>query len=256
MNKLFSYNKPDKYEKYCGIKHIRRAWCFDKKLDPTFYSTRNYDLDLLEPIYTQGYRDPSFRDETIEETFNRIVNLPVDKSENVQRFKWFNANVDMRCGKVLDIGSGFGVWPYILNKVGWNVECIEPNEDSCNFIRDHLNIPCSNEFFYGHVDHPYDIISIIHVLEHIVDPHDFLQKVMGCLEWGGKLFIEVPDAVEFTYLPKDHDEFNSCHIWFFSADSLLRMLNDCNINVIHLHRPYYKDRKLSRIQVICDRRKR
>lgn len=255
MSEIFSYNKPDKYEEYCGITNVDRKWWYDGNGD-FYYALRNYKVRQLDPIYTKGYRDPKFRKETIQETFERIATLPIDKSENRKRFSWFNANINFQRGKVLDIGSGFGVWPHLLKVAGWDVECVEPNEDSARFINNELHIPCRNEFFSPDMDRTYDVVSIVHVLEHISTPRQFIRKVVKCLKPEGKLFVEVPDAVEFRYLPRDHDEFNSCHVWFFTASYLCRLFDKLDLDVTHLHRPYYKDRKLSRIQVICERNKR
>lgn len=247
----FTYDKPDKYEEYCGIEEVKREWVYGRL--GLWFQRRNYSLDLLDSVYTDGYRDKAFRDESISEIFDRIACLPPKKSENKQRLKWFLSYI--KKGSVLDIGSGFGIWPYSLRGKGFDVVCVEPNKESADFIQYKLGIDCIEAFFEGGLVEKFDIVSMVHVLEHIENTAEFLSRAVNCLKPNGKLFVEVPDAIEFEYLPDDHDEFNSCHIWFFSTISLIDEIESfTGMKVIHVNRPYYKDRKLSRIQVICEPR--
>jgi 2-polyprenyl-3-methyl-5-hydroxy-6-metoxy-1,4-benzoquinol methylase len=92
---------------------------------------------------------------------------------------------------------------------------------------------------------------MIHILEHVADPDGFLYLAKECLMPKGKLYVEVPDAVEFDYLPETHDEFNSCHVHFFDAPTLYKLVEAAGFRVEDIHRVRYKKRDLSRILVLA-----
>jgi len=60
---VFRYDEPDKYEKWMGLGHIKRAW---KKCECGMYQQdRNYPVEFLEKIYEDGYRDVDFRKDAL-----------------------------------------------------------------------------------------------------------------------------------------------------------------------------------------------
>ena len=245
---VFSYHEPDKYEKWCGIEDVFRNWM--KCKCGHYQSRRNYSVEKLNKIYRDGYRSKSFRGETIRVSFNRVAYLPDVQREAHRRLMYF-----ITCGvteqdTILDFGSGFGIWPYELVKNGYDkIVCTEINKDSLNFINKDLSIKCVEVY-----DGPkVDVISLIHVLEHFEDPIKFIIGITEYLKPDGKLFIEVPDAFEFGYLPKEHDEFNSCHIHFFDGKSLFQALHNAGFRMTDFHRECYFDRNLTRIMAMAER---
>jgi len=246
---VFAYDKPDKYESWVGIHDdlLARWW---EKCGCGFYrSYRNYPLADLQKIYNEGYRNEKFRGETIRQAYEKMMSLPPEKSENFQRFRWFIRNISQKTGcSILDIGSGLGVWPDVLNKAGYDVWCMETNKESLEFIRHELKIKCVDELpSYA----KFDIITCLHVLEHIEDPKSFLASIKGMMKSDSELFIEVPDAAEFGYLKEDNNEFSSDHVYFFDLSTLNRLLESCGFEIIHAYRPFYKERQLSRVLTIA-----
>ena len=252
LNTIFSYASADKYEKYCKLKGHIRFW--QQCENCGFYQAwHTYDTENLDYVYVNGYRDTGFRHESIKDVFVKISNLPNSESENHYRTQWFRNHIGFGNGQVLDIGSGFGIWPWSLNNMSWNVECIEPNKESVDFINTVLGIKCYPGFFNSCLEKKWDVISVVHVLEHIRNIDSFLHRIWTGLKDAGRLFIEVPDACEFNYLPKGHDEFNSCHLWFFELATLERLLKRNGFEIEHAHRVFYPKRKLSRIMMLCSK---
>lgn len=248
---IFTYDKPDRYEQIVGIKDVYREWLQCSACG--FYkSERNYDLGSFQKdLYSKHYRSRAFRGKTIKEAFIQIMNMPSEESENAQRFKWFIDHITYKTGaSVLDVGSGIGVWPNVLNIAGYDVHCVEPNKDSCKFISNELAIPCWDKIPVEQ-GIKYDIISCVHVLEHFEDPADFLADVYTVLDDNGELFIEVPDSVEFDCLSQHHNEFSSDHVCFYNLAGLCRLLERCGFKPIHVYRTYYESRNLHRIMMIC-----
>jgi len=238
---------PDKYEKWMGIEDVKKRWrkCLGCGV---WHHLRNYPLEDLEKIYSDGYRDERFRGETIGQAFLRLYNISEVESENSRRIDWLlNSSSLKDPGNMLDIGSGLGIFPIKLKKAfNIDVETVEFNEDSIELLRSH-NILCTKEIS----DKKYDTISMTHVLEHIETPVEYLLSLHKYLESDGKLFIEVPDAIEFELLPPIHDDFNSCHTHFYDTGGLIKTLNRGGFETIDIHREHYKQRNLHRIMAVC-----
>jgi hypothetical protein len=221
-----------------GIDNVDRDWARCMECGH-YQQDRNYPLADLEKIYEDGYRSFNFRGETIENAYNKVMAIP--NNENSQRCEWLIENIgDVKT--ILDFGSGLGVFPGFLSTRGYNVDCVEVNNDSNGFIQYKLKIPC----YFEIPAQRYDLITFVHVLEHIEKPGDFLPLLNT-----DKIFIEVPDAIEFELLDKNHEEFNSCHCHFFSAENLGRLLNNCGYKILDEYDIHYKERNLSRIMVIA-----
>jgi SAM-dependent methyltransferase len=139
-----------------------------------------------------------------------------------------------------------------MNLLGYDVYCIEPSQDSCDFISEQLRLPCSNRF-KPEVHKDFKVITMVHVLEHIQDPEAFLLESKKALVPNGTLFIEVPDSVEFEYLPKDDDEFNSLHLHFFDVANLYNLVERCGFNITDIHRAHYSERNLRRILLLAQK---
>jgi len=242
VSTVFTYDEPDKYETAMGITRVSRKWCECNSCG-IFRQYRNYKLELLNPIYKKIYRSKEFRGETIENAFNRIVGKTDECSENNERVQWLKNALPMTEGTMLDIGSGIGVFPYAMSDE-WDVTCVEENEDSVLFINS-INIPCLEEI----TNEAYDLVTLVHVLEHIEDLHGFLFKIKEhCNEF---LFIEVPDAEMFVFNNKHHDDFNACHEWFFTLPTLIRLLEGNGFSVMDATRRFYSERGLSRLLVLA-----
>jgi len=238
----FRYLEPDKYEKLVGLTKIRRFWnrCLYCGMYQHF---RDYPLKELEKIYEHGYRHPDFRGETINEAFDRIV--AIKDSENEVRVKWLTDIIGVP-ESMLDIGSGIGVFPYKMQELGSMVRCTEENFDSLKFLPT-IGLHCAKEI----PDHAeFDLVSIVHVLEHIENPVEFLKDLHKSIQTNGRLFIEVPDAEAFNWLDKDHDDFNSCHVCSYNVSTLYQVLKKAGFDVTDIHRVFYPERKLSRIMGI------
>ncbi len=71
----------------------------------------------------------------------------------------------------------------------------------------------------------FDLILLVGVLEHVSSLAPVLKKIKGLLARGGKLYLEVPDALRFdAFDDAPYQEFSMEHIIFFSPQSLNNLL--------------------------------
>jgi SAM-dependent methyltransferase len=249
---VWSYDEPDKYLRGIEIPGNGRYWGYCNHCD-LYINVSDLTSENIKTAYL-NYRNTEMRETTIEEEFLKVTLNP--NSENKQRCDWLKKNIDLP-ETMLDIGSGIGVFPFLMKEPPFSVKhisCIEPDPDSANFIGGELHLSCYNYFYEDCPDHieKSDLATLVHVLEHFEDPLSVLMMIKKHnLKKGGGVFIEVPDSIEFGLLPKEHDEFNSLHLFFFSVSSLDKLLRKAGFNPYLFERVTYKERNLSRIRVLC-----
>lgn len=97
---------------------------------------------------------------------------------------------------ILEIGAGAGQATYWFDQHGFSVTAIEPDPRNVSKINSKLkNSRCISGFVEDlHIEEKFDIIWMSHVLEHLVRPDLFLQKIRNNLKTNGIFFIEVPNC--------------------------------------------------------------
>ena len=125
-------------------------------------------------------------------------------------------------GRAIDIGCGKGGFLRMLGerRPGWELYGLELDDRNLEPLR---TIPRFQELMTGDVDTftgSFDLISMVHALEHLTAPRRTLGKLRGNISPGGVLFIQVPDlsANPFDLVIADH----ATHFTVASLDFLLR----------------------------------
>lgn len=95
--------------------------------------------------------------------------------------------------RVLEVGAGFS-WVSRASKAA-DPTCVTVAQDVSGECKEH----CSwvDEYHVGALDDmppqdPFDLASMTHVIEHLVDPGAMLKSIAHRLKQGGKLFITAP----------------------------------------------------------------
>jgi SAM-dependent methyltransferase len=246
------YNELDKYEKWGGIvPPICRAWyvCDVCELRKVRHS---YPVEKLMHVYSNGYRAEAFRGRSIEDEFSTIIAKSKTESENKRRVDWV-AQFIKPSELLLDVGPGIGVFQYeLMKKMSVYCKAVEPNKDSVRFIRS-LGVDCKHGFYEPLMfEEAFDWITCVHVLEHAKDPEAMLMSFRQDLMPDGKIFIEVPNALEFNTLLSDHDEFNSMHMHFFTPACLHRLVESCGYYVTDMKMVTTVERHLHRIMMVAN----
>ncbi len=111
-------------------------------------------------------------------------------------------------GRLLDIGCGNGAFLSAWSRLvgGWTL-CGSEVSGSHRAVVE--AIPGVEGLFTCPVEEipgEFDVISMVHVLEHIPAPTAFLERIRRKLRPGGRLFVEVPDCEQnvFMLLVADH----------------------------------------------------
>ncbi|KKS14424.1 MAG: hypothetical protein A3I32_00605 [Candidatus Yanofskybacteria bacterium RIFCSPLOWO2_02_FULL_45_10] len=133
--------------------------------------------------------------------------------------------------RVLDIGSSTGHFLYAIKDKVKEVVGVELNLANAEFTRRELGIKVYDEPIekLALSDEYFDLITVYHTFEHVVDPLLFLKIVRRYLKPNGHLFIEVPntdDALMSIYQLKKFADFwfIEPHLFYYNPETLKKVL--------------------------------
>ena len=133
---------------------------------------------------------------------------------------------------LLDIGSGYGYFLHEAKVSGFKIAGIEPAKElysaSINRLIEADIQNCSfAEYFMRKQKKKFDFITIIHTIEHVLNPQQTISKALKLLNPQGILYLETPnldshlfrsEKQDYTFLtPPDH-------VWIFSKKSFETIL--------------------------------
>lgn len=100
--------------------------------------------------------------------------------------------------KVLDYGTGWGLWPVIAAKLGHDAYATELAEHKAKWVSDRdVTILCDDDI----TDHQFDVINLEQTLEHVTEPRELLRLLVPSLT--GVLKIAVPNASRADSIVRD-----------------------------------------------------
>lgn len=193
------------------------------------------DRETIATFYPEGYWQEEKQPTTmtqLQQTYIRWM-LQADLMRQVGRLKLPQG------ARYLDVGCSRGDWLALIREYGYQVSGIEADPRAAQYARDRHGI---------HVDEvdgdtwepqlaSYDAISFFHLLEHLRDPGNFLDKVYRALIPGGKILLRVPYVNSFQahLLGKRWKGLEMPrHIILFSRKALENLLRDKGFEINHV----------------------
>jgi len=97
--------------------------------------------------------------------------------------------------RMLEVGCGTGLFLYRHKDLGWETTGVEMSDAAAQAARDagldvHTGLVEESRLPHGH----FDVIVLMHVLEHIEDPAAVLRSLIPLLAPGGQIMAEIPNA--------------------------------------------------------------
>ena len=147
---------------------------------------------------------------------------------------------------VLDVGCSSGNFSAMLKReTNCTIHGIEFNEQAAKLAQqkiDQVFIGDALDRLTDIADNQYDLVTMNDVLEHMINPELFLQKLRSKLAKKGEIFAVVPNiryykALNHILYDKDFKYekegiFDQTHLRFFTKKSILRMFLDCGYEKI------------------------
>lgn len=179
-------------------------------------------------LYDGQYVETTYGDK-LKATYEKIINLPLEQSDNVARvanileFVGNHYNDDVP-KSVMDVGSGLCVFLYQVKKErpDWRFMAVDPDPVQFVHARDVVGVDAIQSDFMAleGQDNAYDLITFNKVLEHVPDPVAMLAKSRSYLAEGGIVYVELPDATQAALEGANRQEFFVEHLCAFSMPSI------------------------------------
>ena len=159
-----------------------------KKCSLIYSSPRpTYNKEFIDRAYASYYQ---FAGDLKLDEFTKVneSSIPMFKAEleNITKF-------DKNKTATLDIGSGMGTYLYAAKSIYPICIGLDVSEKMGNFIEQNLGIKVFNDQFED-FDYPtkFSLIHMSHVIEHIPNPNEWIQKAKEMLATDGILVVNVP----------------------------------------------------------------
>lgn len=212
------------------------------------------EKEIYEDYYTIEFKGGDYRKDSPYEHLSEIYEI------NNQRVAFIKDLVKGKFDKntsnlhkdftLLDIGCGTGLFLKSCTDAGLNVSGIDVSQNALNFAMDNYNLDVSDKKLDDLLNEgrKYDMITMWHVLEHIINPVEELKKVKGILKEGGLLIVEVPNLNSIKFKLSGHKwkggNHPLYHRSFFTAATLKQTLQKSGFGKIEIRNlPYILDGK-------------
>ncbi len=207
------------------------------------FNIHDYDV---ESFYSGHYAQSVYSDE-MQAKFEKIINLPEDKSDNKARVQRVQALLtdsgiqrDNEETKVLDIGSGLCVFLHELSRqTSWQCTALDPDKNQAAHARDVCKVEAVTTDVMEYAPQKrYDFVSLNKVLEHFEYPEKLLEKMRSFLpkDEPGYVYIEVPDGEYAARESYEREEFFIEHFHAFSFKSLFMIMMKSGYEPLQLSR--------------------
>ena len=169
-------------------------------------------------------------------TFSQEVKLKRNRLSLVQKFCEGGGE-----RRLLDIGTGQGLFPLLARQLGWEAYCTEINEEEVSFLARIKGLKCwsANLTELSLPSDFFDIVTMWHVLEHTLNPLETLQEIRRILRPGGFCVVAVPNVASprsqlrlKLKRPLFSPSFHEWHLFHFSPETLVRVLKMAGVDPI------------------------
>lgn len=181
-----------------------------------------------DTLYSTDYLDATYGNKFLA-TYERIMALPPEKSDNYQRveriIEFFSHHRGRSTGTLLDIGSGLGVFGSVMRERGWQITAVDPDERAVRHTREVVGANAIHGHFMAiPARERFDLVTMNKVLEHVRDPVGFLARARDFLIPGGLVYLEVPDGEAALLDSPEREEFFVEHRCAFSSISTAQLV--------------------------------
>lgn len=156
------------------------------------------------PQWKTHYYDPRYN--PLMEDLNReFLYLPMqDRILAFRHLLQFIKNHLGPGGTLLDVGCAGGQFVHMAREQGFAATGLDPSPGALAYASEHygLKLILGEAEHMPVPDHTYDVVTLLHVLEHFRNPLDVLREIRRILKPGGTLFVETPNCLRFYLLER------------------------------------------------------
>ena len=162
----------------------------------TFKFTQNVpDAFHIGPYYkSAAYVSHS---DTKEGLINRLYHY-ARKTTLKSKLNLIKKVTSLRNGSLLDYGAGTGAFSNHMDKAGWQVTGLEPDDVArANALKNYQLSLRDVSYLQEVLPASFDAITLWHVLEHVHDLHTTLEHFKRIIKSSGRLLIAVPNHTSY-----------------------------------------------------------
>jgi 2-polyprenyl-3-methyl-5-hydroxy-6-metoxy-1,4-benzoquinol methylase len=205
----------------CGFKQ-----CVDLNSVLSFYQ------DLEDPAYDEGREQRGLQARKILEAVNAFA----------------------RGKRLLDVGAASGILLEQAAKIGFDGVGVEPSRQLARAAVERSLKVHLGTFPHAEIVGPYDVITLVDVIEHVPNPVKLLKDIADHLAPDGVGVLTTPDveALSARILGSRWWHFRVAHIGYFSKETTTKALSAAGLEVLKIQRPawfftweYAADRAMS-----------
>jgi len=133
---------------------------------------------------------------------------------------------------VLEIGATSGSSLNLFKEKGFNVLGTDLSLSNVNFAKSNFDIDIFHmdfDTFYESNNQSFDLINLSHILEHIINPHEFIMKIASIN--SKYVFIAVP-CFDYRYIDTPYGIFIPTHHSYFTLESLKNLMRASNYRLL------------------------
>ena len=184
----------------------------------------SFSEDELEKAYLNGGEDERYFGE-----FKQRKNLFRRSLDQIEKYKKVR-------GKLLDVGSGAGLFVWVAKESGWEASGLEPSSWAVNKAKRHFGVKVERGLFENFKAEPesFEMITMWDVLEHFINPLEALLKARELLRKDGLLALTTINIESwFSRLLGVHWPWLiRVHLWYFTPETLTRLLEKAGLKVV------------------------
>jgi len=225
------------------VKKIKCILCdgkLVKQIAPRVRDSKNHKIiTCIKCGHVQLYPIPSKNDD--REFYNKdlqlkntkysgtINELRIKNMEDTLRQAAFVRKIVPKKGSILEIGSGYGFFLEEMNRRGFKITGIEISQERIKHCKKLTNVKILNVDLNEQLPElpNFDTIVMFHILEHLIEPLNYLKKLNNLLKSKGRIVVEVPNCEDL--LLENNSAYakwywQRAHIHYFSKTILKQML--------------------------------
>jgi len=161
------------------------------------------------------------------------------------------------CNRILEVGCGEGKFAYRVKELtkceAWGIDTHEESAHAASKILDKVLVGDFDSNIHQLPTNAFDVVILNDVLEHMVSPFDFLEKIKNHLSPAGCLVISIPNVRFFrTYFKlvfkgdweyESHGVLDITHLRFFTGKSIRNTLERHGYDILQ-YKPINKSKSI------------
>jgi len=183
------------------VKRVDAVWEREVEEIYAHYDIFHQSAGAEQLVYAGGDGQASFRSDPLCEKIQKSLPLP-------------------ERGRLLDVGCGKGAFlsAWSRSRPDWVLEGHDLDAQTREVVEAIPGVAKMHDGSFDEIDGKFDLVSMVHVLEHIADPSASLGAIRERVGREGWIFVEVPHFVERAF-----DLLVADHCSHFTPESLARV---------------------------------